>query len=410
MQLVLEILYMILLFVASYYISFHLVYWFENRDKFRQRPKPIKDKELPKISLIVPAYNEEDIIVETIEKLKKINYPKDKLEIIVVDDGSKDRTYEIAKKFESEQIKVFTKPNSGKASTLNFGIEKTKNEFVGVMDADTYMEKNALRECMKYFNEEGVAAVVSHILVSRKTTFWEKMQSIETMVIAFTRKAEEFPNVIRATPGPLAIYRKEVLVKLKGFDEKVLVEDVEIAWNILSRGYKIRMAFDAVVYSFYPSTFKKWWRTRIRWSIGGIQNLMKYFHTLGKKTYGVGGFLVPMEGIGYFSAFTAIGIFLYLLTIRIFNFFTYVSRALSFNLNPFARWELAFNPNIEIIYGLMVFLLTLCWLWVALRQHKWNFNFLNLLCFITIYSFIFPFISIIGAYKYFKGERGWLTK
>jgi hypothetical protein len=117
-----------------------------------------------------------------------------------------------------------------------------------------------------------------------------------------------------------------------------------------------------------------------------------------------------MESIGYFSAFTAIGIFLYLLTIRIFNFFTYISRALSFDLNPFARWELAFNPNIEIIYGLMVFLLALFWLWVALRQHKWNFNFLNLLCFITIYSFIFPFISITGAYKYFKGERGWLTK
>jgi len=410
MQLVFEILYIVLLLIASYYISFRLVYWFDNRDKFRQRPKPIKDKDLPKISLIVPAYNEEHIIAETIEKLKKINYPKDKFEIIVIDDGSKDRTYEIAKKFESEQIKIFTKPNSGKASTLNFGIEKSKNEFIGVMDADTYMGKNALRECMSYFNEDGVAAVVSHVLVSQKTTFWEKMQEIENMMIAFNRKAEEFPNVIRVTPGPLSIYRKEVLVKLKGFDEKVLVEDVEIAWNMLSHGYKIRMAFDAVVYSFYPSTFKKWWKTRIRWSIGGIQTLMKYFHTLGKKTYGVGSFLVPMESIGYFSAVVAIAVFLYLVGVRIFNFLTYISRSLSLDLNPFTRWELGFNPDINIIYGLIVFLLSLCWIGIALRQHKWKFNFLNLLCFITIYSVIFPFISISGAYKYIKGERGWLTK
>ncbi len=405
-----EILYLALLFFATYWISFHLVYWFENREKFKQNPKPLKDENLPRISLIVPAYNEEGVIAETIGKLKEVNYPRDKLEIVVIDDGSKDRTYEIAKRLESRQIKVLTKPNTGKASTLNFGIRKSKNEFIAVIDADSYMEKNALRECMKYFDEDKVAAVVSHVLVSKRKNFWEKMQSMENFINATTRKSQEFPNVIGVTPGTLSLYRKKILTELDGFDERNLVEDVEIAYRILRKGYKIRMAFDAMVYSIYPTTFRKWWGQKTRWVIGGVQTLLKHIDALGKKTYGVGWFLLPVSIAGHSSAFIGISIFLYLASIRIFNLLTYYFKSFSLGLNPFARWEMSFYPDIKLIYGFIVFMLGLLWLSLSFRQHKWKFNLFDIFRFLTVYSLLYPFISINGIYKYIKGERGWLTK
>ncbi len=398
------------MFFVTYYASFHLVYWFENRDKFKQKSNPIKDRDLSKVSLIVPAYNEEDIIEKTILKLKKINYPKNKLEILLVDDGSKDKTYEIAKKFETEQIKVLTKPNSGKASTLNFGIKKTKNEFVAVIDADSYPEKNALRNCMKYFDEKNVAVVVAHILVGRRKTFWERMQNIEQFFVSTIRKSQEFPNVIGAAPGPLSVYRKKVLVELGGFDEKNLIEDVEITYRVLRKGYEIRNAFDAIAYSFYPPTFKKWWKQRTRWVIGGMQTLFKHLDAIIKKTYGVGGFLVPVSIFGYSSTLIGIGVFLYLASIKIFNFLIYTFKSFFIGINPFTNWEIGFYPDLVTIYGAIVFSLSLFWLWVSLRQHKWKFNFFDLFCYLVVYSFFFPFINLNGVYKYIKGERGWLTK
>jgi len=162
---ILEIIFIILLFFSTYYIIFHIFYWFVGK-KLVNREK-VKKRNLPSVSIIIPAYNEEKIIGKTIRKLKKINYPKDKMEIIVVDDGSTDKTYEIAKKFESKQVRVLRKSKGGKASALNFGIKKAKNNFIVVMDADSYLEKDALINCMSYF-EKNVAAVTSTVVVARK--------------------------------------------------------------------------------------------------------------------------------------------------------------------------------------------------------------------------------------------------
>ncbi len=139
-----ETVYVILLFFSAYFIIFHLNLWFDNKNKFfLKRSLGV----LPSVSLIIPAYNEEDIIEETLEKTKNIDYPKSKLEIIVIDDGSTDATYSIAKKAvkkiksspKSKRMRLFTKKNSGKASTINFGIKKSRSKLVAVMDADSFL-------------------------------------------------------------------------------------------------------------------------------------------------------------------------------------------------------------------------------------------------------------------------------
>ncbi|MCS7106304.1 MAG: glycosyltransferase, partial [Candidatus Aenigmarchaeota archaeon] len=368
MIIVFEIIFIILLFFSSYYIVFHLFYWFEA--KKQDKEKKIL-KKLPGISIIIPTYNEEKTIAKTLEKLKKINYPKNKLEIIVVDDGSEDKTYEIAKKFASKRVKVFKKARKGKASALNFGIKKAKYEFVAVMDADSYLEKDTLKNCIKYF-EKDVAAVTCAVLAARKKTFFEKMQNMEYMLIASMRKAEEFPNVIGATPGAMSVYRKKILKKLGGFDEKNLVEDVEIAWRIVANGYRIRMSLDSKAYSFCPSNFKKWWNQRIRWTVGGFQTLFKHIKSSSKTTSGTGAFILPFSIIGYLGSFVGIGIFFVLLITNIHAFLIYTLKSFSLGLNPFARWEFVFNPDIKFIFGFLTFLLAMVWLAISLKKHNYK--------------------------------------
>ncbi len=406
-----DIVYLVLLFFATFFIMLHINLWFENKGKIFLKKKL---KIIPPISLIIPAYNEEEIIEETLRKIKNINYPRNKLEIIVVDDGSTDRTYDIVKKaitkFRIKGLKLFTKKNGGKASALNFGIKKAKNEFIAVMDADSFLDKNALKECMKHFDSDEVAAVTSHILCSRKKSFWERMQNIELMIISVTRKLEEYANVIWATPGPLSVYRKDVLKKIGGFDEKNLIEDVEIAWRILKSGYKIKMAFGALVYSLYPNSFKRWWRQRVRWSIGGIQTFSKYKSTIGGKHHAVGSFLVPTSFIGYSSSIIGIGVFLYLLILRAFDFFAYSLKSFSFGLDPFSRLEFAYYIDFKIILGLLVFFTALTLIKISFSLHKWRAKWYDIPIFLFIYPILYSFVNLHAIYKYYKGERGWLTK
>lgn len=406
-----QIIYLILLFFGTFFIVFHLNLWFENKENIFLKSTV---KTMSTISLIVPAYNEEDIIEETLKKLKSINYPKNKLEVIVVDDGSTDRTYETAKgavkKFKLKRIRVFTKKNGGKASALNFGIKKVKHEFIAVMDADSFLGKDALKKCMGHFDSNDVAAVTSHILCSKKKNLWERMQEIELMVIAATRKLGEYANVIQVTPGPLSVYRKDILKKLDGFDEENLVEDVEIAWRILKNGYKIRMAFGAFVYSLYPNSFRRWWRQRVRWAIGGIQTLSKYKSTIGNKHYAVGSFLVPTYLFGYSASILGIGIFLYLFVIRAFEFLSYTSGAVSLGLNPFARLGFAYYVDLNIIIGSIVFFLALMLFKISISLHDFKIRRRDILLFLFIYPILFPLVNLHGIYKYYKGERRWFTK
>jgi len=344
---IVEIIYFILVFIGSYFVFLHLVLWFENKKIFLKNKKI---KKLPSVSILIPAYNEENAIEKTIKNIFKINYPTNKLEILVIDDGSKDRTYEIAKKYQSKNLKVFTKPNGGKANTMNFGLRRAKNEFLVVMDADSLPSKNALINSMNYFSEDDVAAVTTRIL-PKKRNLWEKLQLIELIFISFFRKLEEIPNIINVTPGPFSVYRKNILKKLGGFDEKNLVEDVEITWRLLSKGYKVRMAFDSRVRCLYPLSFRVWFKQRTRWGIGGIQTLSKYIKGLFRKSsHTVGSYLIPTNIIAHASVVLIICVFIYVVGIEIFYFFLYISKSISMGINPFSAFSLSYTLDLKIIY------------------------------------------------------------
>jgi len=389
--------------LLSYISIFYLILWLENKNKIFKKSKPLRS--LPGLSIIVPAYNEGQNIKRILGNLLSVTYPKEKLEIIVVDDGSTDHTYEVAKSL-SSRIHVFRKKHSGKAAAVNFGIMKARNDFVAVVDADSVLSKNALANSMKYF-EDDVSSVTARILVMKQKTVFEKWQDIEFKIIALGRKVFEDLNLIFATPGPLSIYRKEVLKKIGMFDEKNLTEDVEIAWRLLRKGYKIRMAYDALVYSYYPENLSGWWKQRVRWNIGGFQTIEKHLDCIFKN-HPVGTFLIPMGILGAVFSFVSILVLFYVLAKILSITFIYLNSSLLLHYFPNIGFQIV--PDLFVFYGAILFFISAYFLYITLRQYHSKPSIFTLLMFFVFYPFLSLLSFLYGANKYFRKEYSWGTK
>ena len=167
-----------------------------------------------KVSIIVPAYNEEINAIKTIENLLQQDY--EDLEIVFVNDGSTDNTFEkVANAFlNNSKVKVFTKPNGGKASALNFGISNSDGDYLVCIDADTQLMPDAVSQMMKYFREPGVGAVAGNVKVGNDRSVLTKWQSIEyTTAQNFDRRAFDLINCITVVPGAIGAFKREAIVK-----------------------------------------------------------------------------------------------------------------------------------------------------------------------------------------------------
>lgn len=405
-ELIVDILYIFFAAITTYFTLIFLLLYKKNKSQLRFTPKLYK---LPSISLIVPAYNEQDTIAGTLRSLNKLDYPKDKLEIIVVDDGSEDDTYEIAKKFKN--VRVFHKENGGKARALNFGLGKAKGEIVACVDSDSHPLPDALLKSIPFFNEESVAAVTTSIFATRPKNLIEALQWLEYSMIVWSRKLLEFLDAVYVTPGPLSLYRKSVLIKVGGFDTKNMTEDIEIAWRLLSRGYKIKMATEAKTYTSIPTKLKSWWRQRIRWNIGGIQTALKYKYTFFKGNYGIlSSFVWPFFSLSYILSFVGLGLFSYIIMKYILNQFSFVVQASATGVNPLKHWQFWLVPDIFTIFGIVVFILSIIWVKASLsltREKSKPKNPFKYLVYLTLYITIFPINLADSVWRYLRKNFKW---
>ncbi|KIO53496.1 polysaccharide deacetylase family protein [Flavobacterium hibernum] len=235
----------------------------------------------PKVSIIVPAYNEEINVVKTIENLLLQDYPD--FDIVFVDDGSKDNTFKMVQDaFENNKtVKIHTKPNGGKASALNRGIELTENEYVICIDADTQLKTNAVSELMKRFriqlkNKQEVGAVAGNVKVGNENTMLTIWQSIEyTTAQNFDRRAFDLINGITVVPGAIGGFRKEAIEKAGGFTTDTLAEDCDLTIRILRNNYHIVNCIEAVAITEAPESLKEFMKQRFRWSYGIMQAFWK---------------------------------------------------------------------------------------------------------------------------------------
>jgi cellulose synthase/poly-beta-1,6-N-acetylglucosamine synthase-like glycosyltransferase len=307
-------------YVAWYVFVFIAVTWmivlFSNRGRFAEKSVNMP-KTLPGVSVLIPAYNEGDSIRKTVNSVLAMDYPKNRLEVIVIDDASGDETGRIAHELEAEgRIKVIVNPkNRGKAYSLNRALKVAKYDIIACIDADSTVEPDILRKMIPPLLENGkVASVTPALKVLKPENLLEKIQHAEYILNIFLRKSLSVIDSIHVTPGVFSIYRKSVLEEIGGFDEKNLTEDMEIALSIQNAGYRIENRLDAISYTICPSKLRNLFDQRIRWYRGALQNTVKYRHMIFRKRYGnLGMFLLPFN---FISILAVIIIF----TIILWNF------------------------------------------------------------------------------------------
>ncbi|NOZ81552.1 MAG: glycosyltransferase family 2 protein [Candidatus Micrarchaeota archaeon] len=394
-----EIVYIVISLFGLYFAFLFLLIFSREKSRFSRYIEP---KKFPSVSIIVPAYNEEDSVVKTLQNLKRLEYPGE-IEIILVDDGSTDATPKLAKTVPG--VKVYTKPRGGKASALNFGLKKAKGRIIGVVDADSYPRRDSLVKAIGFFQDRNVAAVTTTILVRNARTFMERMQKIEYILIAWTRRLLDSFNSIYATPGPLTLYRKDVLLKVGGFDEKNLTEDIEIAWRLLSKGYRIKMSIPSVTYTKPPKTFSGWWRQRLRWNIGGMQTFFKYARMFFNRNV-LGMFLLPFFSISYVLSLIGVSLMGYI----IFKTLTFTLPSLIGSLSAGAQPKLdflilpSFTLLLSVIIGVTV-LLELFINFTSIRYQKVRIR--DLVPYVLIYITIFPFNLLHSTWRFVRRKYTW---
>ena len=245
------------------------------------------DKEnFPLVSIIVPAYNEEINSIRTINSLLSQNYPK--LEIIFVDDGSRDNTFDTVNEHfkENSKVHVFSKINGGKASALNFGIENSNGDFVVCIDADTQLKSDAVLLLMQKFDSENVAAVAGNVKVGNEVNMITIWQSIEYITSQnFDRRAFDLLNCITVVPGAIGAFKKEAIISAGGFTTDTLAEDCDLTMRLLRKDYIVRNCTAAISYTEAPETFKQFLKQRFRWSFGVMQCFWKHRDTIFNSKY-----------------------------------------------------------------------------------------------------------------------------
>lgn len=282
--------------------SFYVLSFWADKKKIKLM---FSDDELPRVSILIPVYNEEDSLAGTVESALKQDYPKSLFEIIIIDDGSKDKTLEIAKRFQTNKnpvVKVFHKENGGKGSALNFGIDKAKGEIIFTMDADTFAEPQSMKNMVLFFKNPEVMSVTPAMVVNRPRTILQRIQHVEYLMGLFLRKAFSSLNAIFITPGAFSAYRKSFFDKYGKYDVGNITEDLEIALRIQYNGYRIENCPEAPVSTIVPGKFKTVLIQRRRWYFGLIRNTIKYKKMLGRKYGDLGIFVMPVAWLSIFFA------------------------------------------------------------------------------------------------------------
>ncbi len=403
MQLV-DVFVTIIYLITLYLAVFWLLTLLTEREVFKK--KRIRD--WPFVSIIIPAYNEEDVIERTLNSVINLDYPREKLKIIVVNDGSTDRTPKIVRDFirkhKDYNIKLLNQKNAGKWKALNHGLRFVNSEFFAVLDADSIVSKDALKTMLPYFYDESVGAVLPLMKVYTPKNILQKIQWYEYIVNMFYKKLASYINCIHVTPGPFTIYRTKVIKKLGGFKRAFATEDLEIALRLQKHHYKIIQVLETEVYTIAPRDFKGLYKQRYRWNKGSFLNVLSYRKMLFNKEYGDFG-LIQLPSV-LLTGFLSVSLLLLVLYYSIIKPLYKVIKKLFLTHFDIKTWleSLRFEFNLldiniyKVIIAITVFLISLTMLYLAHKYTKERITKQGILALMTYFLFYYLILGFIWLF------------
>ncbi len=384
-----------LIFISLYVQVFLLVTFLENKKKIITRKVNIKLDKYPAVTIVVPCWNEERTVYRTVRSLLSLNYPQDKLNIFLVDDGSTDGTWNALQKFSQyKNVRLFKKENGGKHTALNLGLENSRTEFVGCLDADSYAHPEALVRLMSYFEEHPHAmAVVPSVTVADAKNIFQNAQKAEYHMGVYMKKMLDFLGAINVTPGPFTIFRKKVFEDLGPYRHAHNTEDMEIAYRMQTNNYPIVHCNDAYVYTNTPETVKKLYKQRLRWIYGFINNTLDYRRALFRRKYG--NFAIFTLPTGIISVLAVVYIFFRLAYGAVdFLYSKFVEiQTVGLPINTPASFDPFFiNAQMSLFLAILVY----CGVAFAIifgrkmSEGKWGIS-INMLYFFLLFRLLAPF-------------------
>lgn len=311
------------LFISLFFEVFLLITYLEVREELNLEKKNLgKDiKRFPTVTIIVPCFNEEPTVEKTIQSLLNLDYPKNKLSIIAVDDGSTDGTYRELAKFKNySQISILSKENGGKHTALNFALKKVQSDLVGCLDADSFVNSDALKKIVPFFDDVSIMAVTPSIKVFEPKSILQYVQAVEYSWGIFLRRMLSSIGALYVTPGPFSIFRSIVFRELGGYAHGHHTEDLEMALRMQKNRYKIVNSYGAHVYTVAPTRLPALYKQRVRWTYGFLNNAIDYREMFFNKKYGhIGIFILPIATTSIFSTLYVAGTALWNNWTRVLN-------------------------------------------------------------------------------------------
>ncbi|MEK6834999.1 MAG: glycosyltransferase family 2 protein [Nanoarchaeota archaeon] len=402
----------LMLWISSFFALLISLFWIQVM-YFKESKIEIVNK-FPKVSIIIPAYNEEKGIAKTIRSVLNLDYPRDKLEIIVVDDSSKDNTGKVAKGFKEIKLIYNNHRGLGKASALNEGLKHATGKFFAVIDADSEVEESSLKRIIDYFEDERTGSVISSIKIRNPKNIYQHIQRLEYILATFIRKLMSKIDTLHITPGVLSVYKTNLIRKLGGFDENNITEDLEIALRLRANNYSVKMSPDSITYTKIPSDFKELWNQRIRWFRGFISNNLKYKKMFMNKKYGaMGRFQLPLNALTFFTIIALFVVISYEIVTWIYNLIfklILLKWNIIYTINFPSLKELLLSLDIKIYFPLTVSLLLSFYLLNKAHKsmnEKLIFN-PAILIYFTVYPILRTLHWITAFYKeVIRTKRKW---
>ena len=273
-----------------------------SRHRLKLAPKDFR----PGVSVVIAAFNEEKVIVRTVQAVLDNGYPD--LDVIIVDDGSGDCTLAVASEaFAGDsRVRVLTQPNRGKARALNHAIREARHNVLVALDADTILRQGTIEKLVRHFHDEKVGAVSGNARVGNRKSWITRFQSIEYICgFNLDRRALDLLNAITVVPGAVGAWRKDLIEQAGGFADDTLAEDADLTLAIRRNGYTIRYEETALAYTEAPESTRDLAKQRFRWAFGTLQTAWKHRDATFNPAYGCLGW-VALPSIWIFQVLLAV--------------------------------------------------------------------------------------------------------